>query len=273
MQAAEPTSAPAALLTESGADRIAEAEAAALAKRRADRKRSIESVPAEREWELEQGERKIVFRRVSPPEQALAPKRPTAPVPERRFSDAEIEGLAEDRPAPVFVGFHATVYLDSGSVLGSEVTLRHADTEHRFWTNLDFRLLQVFGSFRHGNRRYHHFGFIEEVTRSGEAERRRRASASGIDDESRWKTPPVAFAANAPEYAWADGAEEVPAEAVRKAEDLLAHLAANRDKLETARYNAARLREARREQREARPPQPEDEVINFYPLSERREKR
>lgn len=273
VQAAESASAPAALLTESEADRIAEAEAAAHAKRRADRKQSIESVPAEQEWELGQGKRTIVFRRVSPPERAPASKRPTAPVPERRFPDTEIEALLADRPTPVPIHFHATVYLHSGSVLGSEVALWHADTEHHFWTNLDFRLLQVFGSFRHGDRQYHPFGFIEEVTRSGEAERSRRAAGIGVGYQSRWKAPPVVFPANAPEYAWGDGAEEVPAEAIRKAEDLLAHLAANRAELETARRNAARLGEARRKQREARPPQPGDEVINFYPLSERRETR
>jgi len=268
---AKPASAPAALLTEFEAERIAEAEAAALAKRKADRKRSIESVPAEQEWELEQGKRTIVFRRVLPPERAPASKRPTAPVPERRFSDTEIEALLADRPTPVPIHFHATVYLHSGSVLGSEVTLRHEETEHRFWTNLDFRLLQVFGTFRHGDRQYHPFGFIEEVTRSSEAERSRRAADFGVGYQSRWKAPPVVFAANAPEYAWDHGAEEVPAEAVRKAEDLLAHLAANRNELETDRRNAARLGEARREQREARPLQPEDEVINFYPLSQRKD--
>jgi len=234
------------------------------------RRRALEDVPAEEEWELEEGGRKIIFRQVVPPEAAAEADTDTA-ASEQRFAEAEIRNWRPDRPEPVHVGFHATVYRESGRVIGSEVSLWHEGAKHRFWTNLDFRLLRVVGSFERGNRHYSYFGFVEKVARSTEAERSRRAADFGARYESRWTTPPVTFAADATEYVWIGGAEGVPGATVRAAEDLLAHMAENRGALETARRNAARLGEARRKQREANPPQPEDTVINFYPLSERKD--
>ena len=246
---------------------MAAAEARERAERDAARRRALESVPAKEEWELEQGGRTILFRRIAPPDGAS--ETAAAGPAETEVRETENPARRADRAEPVHVDFRATVYLDGGEAVGSEVTVRRAGAAHRFWTNLDFRLLRVVGSFGRGDRHYSYFGFAEEVRRTREAER----SRSGARYESRWKTPPVAFAADAPEYAWAGGADDVPEATVRAVEDLLAHIAENRDELETARRNATRLGKARRKLREANPPRPEDTVINFYPLSERKDGR
>jgi len=130
---------------------MAAAEARERAERDAARRRALESVPAKEEWELEQGGRTILFRRVAPPdgaaETAAAGPPPEQPPAETEGRETENPRRQTDRAEPVHVDFRATVYLDGGEAVGSEVTVGRAGAAHRFWTNLDFRLLRAVGSF------------------------------------------------------------------------------------------------------------------------------
>lgn len=257
------------LISEAEANQRVAAEATAEANRDAALKARLQAVPAEAEWESDDGGRKVVFRRVSPKAvDASEPLAATESSPVRSFSQAEMDAWIAVAPEFVMFSASATVY-DGDS---SKLEIRYEDAVYTAWTNVDFRYLREIGGFETEERSYSYFNFTHIVDREKEAETVRRAAEKGYDYESRWKAAPVAFSGAAPEYVLVTAdAAAVPEEVYRRLDDLFAHYLEHKARLKIQYRNRNLLNAARKEDREDHPPEPpQDIIINFYPLSERK---
>lgn len=135
-----------------------------------------------------------------------------------------------------------------------------------------FRYLSGVGSFETEDRVYSYFNFTDIVDQEKEAETVLRAAELGYDYKPRWQAAPVVFSGVDPEYVTVTADDgPLPEEVYRRLDDLFAHYLERKTELKIQYYNRNILNAAREEHLESRPPKPpQDIIINFYPLSERK---
>lgn len=256
-------------LSISEAEQLVRVEAEAKQSERETRKEALLAVPAEAEWEADTGERKVIFRRITPPVIKVVPVK-AASVAEPQFSpEMQARSLA-DQLRHENISLYATVY----DRQVSEVVWQKGDDRFTVWTNIDFNLLRQVGFIDAGDVHYSYFGMTENISSEDEARLAELAAANGwnLSRETRWKPCPVAFADESPEYVvLADSEADVPAELFSQMDALLDYFIENKAQLEAAYKRAAILNAAREKYLAERPPEPkQDVIINFYPLSERK---
>jgi len=227
----------------------------------AELKSSLKQVPAYYQAVTIQGEREIVMRRVaapaelpSPPSAVKAGSRPSFDL--SQWDEADVIQLAN-------IYLHATVYDDSHSKL----VVNFERERYTVWTNLNFKYLQLLGSFSTADRRYNYFGPTCQIDPEQEAINVRLAAEKGFTYTSRWEDPPVPFAAE-PEYVLvAEEDRAVPEEVYRQLDDLLGYYMANQERLRIEYHNDRQLRAAHERYRQAHPQEPQDIVLNYSRMS------
>jgi len=227
----------------------------------AELKSSLKQVPAYYQAVTIQGEREIVMRRVaapaelpSPPSAVKAGSRPSFDL--SQWDEADVIQLAN-------IYLHATVYDDSHSKL----VVNFERERYTVWTNLNFKYLQLLGSFSTADRRYNYFGPTCQIDPELEAINVRLAAEKGFTYTSRWEDPPVPFAAE-PEYVLvAEEDRAVPEEVYRQLDDLLGYYMANQERLRIEYHNDRQLRAAHERYRQAHPQEPQDIVLNYSRMS------
>ena len=239
------------------------------ARREATSKAKIESIPAHGEWETDLDDRKIVLRRVAPrliESEEVADLKKVSQT--RTLPQAQFDAWFAAAPEFVMLSVSATVY--DGAY--SKLRVRHENVEYTAWTNVDFRFLGGISGFETDERSYSYFNFVDRVEKKKDTEMSLRAADLGYDYELRWKPSPVAFSSSTPEYVMvSEDLEAVPQEVYRRLDDLFAHYLAHKDELKVRYHNNRLMNAARKHYQKNRPLEPpQDIIINFYPLSERK---
>ena len=256
-------------ISESEANQRIATEVVEEAVREAALKAKIKSVPAHVEWETDRGDHMIVLRRVAPrlikSEEVTDLKKVSQT---RTSSQAQFDAWFAAAPEFIMFSVSATVY--DGAY--SKLRIRHENSEYTAWTNVDFRFLGGISGFETDERSYSYFNFVDLVEKKKDTEMSLRAADLGYDYEPRWKPSPVAFAGLAPEYVLVtEDSAPVPQEVYRRLDDLFGYYLEHEDELKVRYHNNRLMNAARKHYQKNRPLEPpQDIIINFYPLSERK---
>lgn len=248
------------------------AEMQAREAREADRKASIEAVPASEEWEADHGDRKTVLRRVAPPPPRLTTRQSESAdkiANSPKWTEAQIAEWIAKRPEDRTLNLSATVYDQAFT----EITWR--DENRNEWTilsNIDFRYFAGIGHFDDERHRWITFLFVDEVNSDREARIARYAREKGFDytprTADRWlsRVPGDFLRSTESEYIVVAESEEstIPQELYEELDALHRYYDTHEERL-IAEYERNKvLKEARRAWHEANPPEPKDSVINFW---------
>lgn len=269
--------------TRTEADAAIAAEMQARELREADRKASIEAVPAFEEWEVDHGNRKTILRRVAPPiprprdeSQISNLKSQIAPSDDGAWTEEQIAAWMAEQPVPRNLNLTAVVYDPAKGGTGNTLTeITWRDEDRREWTilsNIDFRYLGGIGHFDDETHHWMTFLFVYEVDSEKEAETARRAAEKGFPYEPRsadhWLSlvPGDFLTSTEPEYLIIAEHEKaaIPAALYEELDALHRHYHAHEKRLIAEYERNQVMNEARRAWHEANPPEPKDTVINFW---------
>lgn len=168
---------------------------------------------------------------------------------------------------PEQISLGANVYGDSHS----EITWRDTETGARFtvWTNVSLNYLRPVSSIQAKNYDYMYFGFVTPYTKEDEQRHIQIAREHGVEVESRWKEPPVAFTGGSYEYiVITEDTAKVPDKLYRQLDALIGHYVAHREELEIEYENSQTLEAARQQYLKENPPQPRETLVNFWKIED-----
>lgn len=196
--------------------------------------------------ELAQGDRKVIFHRVAPPDLSRMRQERVRSHPRQQTGEA----IAE-KPSP-YLSLSVTVY---GNRI-SEVRWNHKGTDYLVWSTVDFNVFsggdavfEVDGTAYHLN-----MGIGNEPLESLPAE----VAALLPPSSSSEALPPEYFVILEP------GTPEPEASAFTGLDALHTHYAGNAPRLWREHHHRAALNAARQRYLEANPPEPRDTVIHFW---------
>lgn len=223
------------------------------------RRAGLKEVEALEEWEINRGGRKIILRRVAAP--AVAGELDASTVPAGDPGE-RLAGLLAAYPGRRMIHLRAYVY-DRGF---TELIWRDAGgREWRIFSNVDFNYLNGADGFIDGGYKWSAMIFLENIDSANEQARVLLAAANGMDYSPRTAPEAGLFLSAAPEYlVYAESEDSVPAALYEELDALHRHYRTNREVLIAGYERRKVLEEARREWRQANPPQTKDTVINFW---------
>lgn len=252
------------------ADATIAAEMRASEARKAERKVSLEAVPAIEEWEVDHGDRKTILRRVASREAVAATDQsePADTVAAAQWTEAQFAAWIAEQAIHRTVNLSATVF----DRKFSQITWR--DKAHKEWkilSNIDFRYLGGIGQFEDETHHWVTFLFVDEVDTARQQEIALLAAEKGFPYEPRKPDPafslaPADFLSNPePEYiVIADSEGAIPAALYEELDAVHRYYEANEERL-IATYKRQRVMNgARQAWKAANPPEPKDSVINFW---------
>lgn len=218
--------------------------------------------------EVDLGSRSIIYHRVETP--LLIPEPPSAgrqaaPVAERAVTQEELEEIQKwESLNYVSLFLSCTVY----DGRWTEVRFRHENTDIIFWSTANFNYLSQMADVLTEDTYYSMMMMVVDSTLEDLAQQNAELRTSG--QLSQLVTPPSDILQSdpkAPKSEWRITSKApVPAEAQRAIADLHAHYDANRETL-IAEYEARQAaRIAHEKWLRENPPQPQDTVIQFFPI-------
>lgn len=242
---------------------------------KARRKDELEKMTITESRVIEKVGRKVTINRVIPPQLKEAP-----PGKFKRdgitpsTSKGEFKSPFDEHREHQWVSLSATVYGEEYSRViwrnpdksGEE---ERAPEELEIWTNINFNYLRPISAFERDGVIFDYFTFTETVTRENENKRKAFAHKHGFTHETRWRESPVEFTTGDAEYVViAPDEREIPRKLYQQLNALFAYYLENEEALKTRVLRNEALREAKTEYLRKNPPEPEDVIINHWPVSE-----
>lgn len=235
-----PTTSSAFAISSAEADTIIANEAATKLAREMTIKARLENAPALEESIFFEGENRMVVRRIEPPPQP-ANKIPL-PISSIKTRATTILVPTDGREWKSMSPFFITVYADHFS----EIRWR----DFTVWSETDFSALPAFGNIEAEQTTYSWFALVSERPEIAAIPTEVVESFSGA----------TGYTVLTPNEA------EVPEELLAEMDLLHLHYLAHEKKYQAERQRAKTLQTARERYLQENPPEPKDDVLNFWPI-------
>ena len=220
--------------------------------------------------EIDLGTHSVVFQRVEPPKEVVAPV--AAPV---SAVASALSGLSREEIVAKWIRLRSVLLSLSCTVYESGVTevrwREESGEEVRIVSSIDFNFLRGVGEFTTEERRYSVFMAVGNAM-SSETATRLRASGTAVPVSVVARAAPVAAEVLAElkkeggsRYVIVSAPEGAGAEVFRAMDDLHRHYDAHKDELAAAWRQSEVDRTAREQWEKEHPPVPQDTVIQFWP--------
>ncbi|NBB79574.1 MAG: hypothetical protein GVY36_09035 [Verrucomicrobia bacterium] len=260
-------------LTEADAKAIIEQQVSEKEQREARRKAELAAVPTIKRRVIQKEGHQITINRVAPP----APKTAPAPISAdkgktRPLTPAEFEALMAAQPEHQSISLSVTAFGGEYSKIlwrkpRSAEERSDAPGEFEIWTNVPLKYLTPISSFERDDVVYKYFGFGETISREDELRRSALAKERGFAYESRWQESPVDFTDGTAEYVVKSEEGRIPPELHEQMDALFGHYLENENRFKAAFQKGEALRKAREAYLKESPPEPNDVIINHWPIS------